>query len=55
MALSVPAEVTGRIGSPAHLGNCVATSERTSSVSISASSACIRVPMSPILPTPSTE
>ncbi len=41
IALSVPAEATRVTGSPAQSGNCSPTSRRTSSPSMSSSSACI--------------
>ena len=41
MAFTVPVDRNGVTGSPASRGNCDATSRRTSSASMSASSSCI--------------
>ena len=40
-AAPVPAEMTGRMGKPAHCGNCSDSSRLTSAASVSTSSACI--------------
>jgi hypothetical protein len=41
MAFTVPVDRNGVTGSPASRGNCAATSRRTRSASMSASSSCI--------------